>query len=248
MASWMRYRGATVEFIGASGADVAGGWAARELRDRGVDTSRVIATGATPIVVSATDTDDSARDRRLIVDQGGPLRISREHLEKISPGDMLHVPCFMLYREDLRDLTISILNEANKRQALISLDLNSAVGMRRFGIDALASLLEKVRPWAILMNSEEYAAIRLRSTALKESICIIHRGPAATLVRGRGGDHSRPVEPADVIDSTGAGDAFAAGFLWASMRGMTLLRAVDEGHALASQCLGLVGGSSPLQR
>jgi len=42
---------------------------------------------------------------------------------------------------------------------------------------------------------------------------VVKRGARGCIVRSRSEEREYPAEPADVVDSTGAGDAFAAGFL-----------------------------------
>jgi len=48
-------------------------------------------------------------------------------------------------------------------------------------------------------------------------------------------------EPADVLDSTGAGDAFAAGYLAARTRGASVANAIVEGNRLGAQAVQQIG-------
>ena len=49
----------------------------------------------------------------------------------------------------------------------------------------------------------------------------------------------------DAVDTTGAGDAFAAGYLAGVLRGDQVGRALDRGHELAARACGVVGGRPP---
>ena len=51
-----------------------------------------------------------------------------------------------------------------------------------------------------------------------------------------------PAEPVDVVDTTGAGDAFAAGFLSARLDGAGPREALEAGCRLAARAVAQVGG------
>jgi sugar/nucleoside kinase (ribokinase family) len=61
---------------------------------------------------------------------------------------------------------------------------------------------------------------------------VVKRGAQGAAARWQGGDTEYPGIPADVVDPTGAGDAFDAGFLAARLAGGT----VEEALALACAC------------
>jgi len=46
---------------------------------------------------------------------------------------------------------------------------------------------------------------------------------------------------ADVLDTTGAGDGFAAGFMYGYVRNMGAERALQLGHLVASKVVGVIG-------
>ncbi|MEI7541107.1 MAG: PfkB family carbohydrate kinase, partial [Actinomycetes bacterium] len=55
-----------------------------------------------------------------------------------------------------------------------------------------------------------------------------------------------PAEEVDVVDTTGAGDSFAAGFISAWFEEPHLERAIKRGIVQASICIGSVGARPPL--
>ena len=80
---------------------------------------------------------------------------------------------------------------------------------------------------------------------------VLKDGPRpTTVVEPDGSRLEVPVEPvAGVRDSTGAGDAFAAGWLSARMDGLGARARVERGHALARQVLTSPGaGAGPPAR
>jgi ribokinase len=63
---------------------------------------------------------------------------------------------------------------------------------------------------------------------------VVTRGPGSVVIHDRDGSTAYPAQPVAVVDTTGAGDAFAAGFLWQVAGGGTLGEAAAVGIAWAS--------------
>jgi sugar/nucleoside kinase (ribokinase family) len=76
-------------------------------------------------------------------------------------------------------------------------------------------------------------------------LVLVHDGPRPTRVRTRTGTWEVPVEPISPLDTTGCGDAFAAGVLAGWRAGSPVLDAVRNGHAAAAVVAGVVGAQPP---
>jgi ribokinase len=80
-----------------------------------------------------------------------------------------------------------------------------------------------------------------RQLAARHRVVAVSLGADGALwVEGSGVVH-RPVRPATVVDTTGAGDAFAAGLLAAWLRGADAADALDAGLARAAAVVGRPG-------
>ena len=91
--------------------------------------------------------------------------------------------------------------------APVSVDLSSWSAIRDFGPERFRALLEEIAPDVVFANEDEDEIL---GGAIAGSRWIVKRGPAGASFDG----DEREAEPvAAVVDSTGAGDAFAAGWL-----------------------------------
>jgi sugar/nucleoside kinase (ribokinase family) len=75
---------------------------------------------------------------------------------------------------------------------------------------------------------------------------VVKLGAAGSRVVGNGDELRAAARRARVVDTTGAGDAFNAGFLVARLRGASLGRALALGNRLGAQSIGHAGGIAGL--
>ena len=74
-------------------------------------------------------------------------------------------------------------------------------------------------------------------------VVVIKRGSMGAIAKTRGFDSiSVPAVPASVVDTTGAGDSFAAGFIATYAESHDLTAALIAGTQLAAGCVAIVGG------
>ena len=72
---------------------------------------------------------------------------------------------------------------------------------------------------------------------------VVKAGPEGCYVNGEDGVFHLPALPVEVVDSTGAGDNFVAGFLSGLLRGEDLRGCAERGRERASECLLWMGAS-----
>ena len=89
----------------------------------------------------------------------------------------------------------------------VSIDLSSWSAIRDFGPERFCSLLEELAPDVVFANEEEESIVGGR---IGDGYWIVKRGPAGASFDG---DERAALPTERVLDSTGAGDAFAAGWL-----------------------------------
>ena len=115
--------------------------------------------------------------------------------------------------------------------------------MRDLGADILATLMRELRPAVVFANADEAAlASELGVDPAGAAVYVVKRGGDPVVVHVDGHRAEVPVERvADVLDSTGAGDAFAAGYIVAALGGASPHESARAGSVLAISALRRAG-------
>ncbi len=206
VAAWAVDCGAPARWVGKRGDDDAGRLAEARLRARGVELAGVTVPAGNGVIVSLVDPDG---ERTMCPDRGVATELTPAEVE---PGWLegctwLHVSGYALFRPPVRDAAVRAVRLARDGGARISIDLASWSGIRDAGARPLRELVERLAPDVVFCNEDEDEAIGGRWS-----------GPAWILKRGARGcsfdGEERSARPVDeIVDSTGAGDALAAGWL-----------------------------------
>jgi sugar/nucleoside kinase (ribokinase family) len=249
-AAWLSRVGEPTTFIGAIGDDAAGQSQLEELHRLGVDVrfrvDRTRPTGTCLVLVAPTG------ERTMVPDPGANLALL-EHdvpVEEFRSGDHLHVSGYALLR-DSRDAALHALGAATTAGMTVSVGAASAAPLELLGG---AAFLEMVPQGALLFANEKEAAVLVGAPAATTELAQRLAGATrqAVVTAGSGlaawsngeASYALSAEPLDrpELDTTGAGDAFAAGFLAARGRDATPEVCLRDGHALAAAACRTTGG------
>ena len=232
VAAWAAALGADGRCIAKRGDDAAGELVVRELTARGVDVVGPVAHGSTGVVVSLVGDGD----RSLASDRGVAPSFTPDELDPAwLDCDALHVSGYALLRAPLADTAREAVRIARERGAGISVDLAAWTEIRKVGAVEFRELLDAVAPDVLFATEAEWEI--LGGAYLTAPTGVIKRGPrGATVVTEDARLDLAPVE-ADVVDTTGAGDAFAAGFLL----GGSLEERARRGLEAAARCVATIG-------
>ncbi len=215
VAAWACELGATARFVGKRGDDIAGRLVAAELLGRGVEVVGP-ADGRTGVVVSIA----SAGDRTMASDRGTAPHLEPHELHDAwFDCDVLHLSGYSLLREPIAATAVAAARVARRHGASISVDLSTWT----LADDAFRARVREVAPDVVFANQLERAAVGDLDTRW-----VLKRGAGGIRVDGR--DH--PALASTAIDTTGAGDALAAGFL---------VGGVELGLEAAARCCGRLG-------
>jgi ribokinase len=249
-AAWLTRVGVDSVFVGAIGDDAAGQSQLESLHTLGVDVrfrvDRTRPTGTCLVLVAPTG------ERTMVPDPGANLALEEFDvpIDEFAPGDHLHVSGYALLR-DSRDAGLHALSAAVEAGLTVSVGAASAAPLGVLGAEPFLRLLPSEA--LLFANEKEAAVLTGREGTALELATALAGGGRQVVVTGGSGDAAwsdgsdaatMAAEPLDrpELDTTGAGDAFAAGFLAARGRDASPAVCLRDGHALAAAACRTTGG------
>jgi ribokinase len=233
VAAWAVSLGADARCIAKRGDDAAGELVARELESRGIELVGPVAAGTTGVVVSIVEDGE----RSMASDRGVAPTLSSEKLDAtwLNACDVLHLSGYALLRAPIVDAALLAARIARERGARVSVDVAAWTEIRAFGPVRFRELLDALAPDVLFATEAEWEM--LGGAYLTAPTGVIKRGARGCIVVTEDARLDLAPLETDVVDTTGAGDAFAAGFLL----GGSLEAAARRGLECAARCVARVG-------
>jgi sugar/nucleoside kinase (ribokinase family) len=239
-AAWLAAAGAEVTLVGRVGDDERGRAAVDELRAAGVDTRVALdpdrPTGTCLVLI------DPDGERTMAPDAGANDGLGAEDV----PGDLLagaahlHVAGYALLREGSRAAARAAIEGASRAGIGVSVDPSSSAlldaGFLELAEGAGLLLPNASEAHALTGESDPEAAGRALAKRFGEVVVTLGPG-GAVWTDGEEVLRTAAVEVGQVEDSTGAGDAFAAGFLKERVSGASTAEALAAGCKLAARAV-----------
>jgi ribokinase len=226
------------------------------------DPLRTVAVGDLPAEVRAGLITDPGRptgrcvvlvhadgERTMVPDAGANAGLVPDDVraDLLRPGRHLHVSGYALFGAG-HAAARHALAAARAAGLTVSVDAASTGPLRAAGVDAFlgwvgtdALLFANVDEAEVLTGLADPAEAA-RSLAARVGAAVVKLGDRGALGAGPGGLATARAGPVRVVDTTGAGDAFAAGYLDAIGRGADAMAALSAGNALAAEACGRIGG------
>ncbi|WP_329000275.1 PfkB family carbohydrate kinase [Kribbella sp. NBC_00709] len=226
--------GTSTRFVGRVGDDAAGAALVQDLVDAGVD-ARVQRQGSTGTIVILVD---DAGERTMYPDRAAAAELTDVPDAWLSGADVIHLSAYSLAGPSL-----SVLRRASgiaqAEGAILTVDASSIALIDALGPTRFRDLIRILRPTYIFANGIEADVGDLRGLAEPGTTVVVKNGVEPTEIHLDGAKTvTVDVSPVgEVLDTTGAGDAFAAAFLSAVLAGADAVEAVRAGHGLASRVL-----------
>ncbi len=227
VAAWAAELGARARFIGVQADDDGGRLAAAALATRGVELAGPV-TRCAGVVVSIVG---PGGERTMASDRGGGAGLRSEELDPAwLQCDHLHVSGYALAAEPMRAAAGRAVELAREHGARVSVDIAASTLVEALGVKTFRALLAVLAADVVFCNDDED---RVVGGPVPGSVWVVKHGAAGASVDGA---HHEARAAVDAIDSTGAGDAFAAGWI---VGGIAL------GLETAARCVAQPGAMPP---
>jgi sugar/nucleoside kinase (ribokinase family) len=239
--------GLRVAFIGKTGADEFGRFVTAQLESRGVDTSGIVIdkqvkTGLSVIL-------SRGNDRAILTHLGSiaALRFEEINLSLLFRARHLHLGSYFLLDALLPDIP-ELFNQAHALHLTVSLDTNYDPSEQwNSGLAATLAHTDIFLP-----NATELQGITgtinldtaLQIIGKQVPLVAVKLGPEGAIAQHNAHIFRAGPLPVAMVDTTGAGDSFDAGFIYGYLAGWDLARTLRLGCVCGSLSTRTAGGTA----
>jgi sugar/nucleoside kinase (ribokinase family) len=237
--------GGRAGFLGLAGADRLGALFIDDLRASGVEAFVPLESGAPTarclILVSA----DGQRSMCTFPGAAHMLAVAQVDPRAVSGAAILYLEGYLWDSASAREAmerAIAISRAAGRKVALTPSDIAC---VERCG-GHFRGLIGSGRVDMLFLNEAEAIALAnaqdveaaIATLARQVELLVVTRGAGGATAVSRGMTATAPAHPVErIVDTTGAGDMFAAGFLFAQARGRPLSDCLQLGARLAAEII-----------
>jgi sugar/nucleoside kinase (ribokinase family) len=245
-ACWLGSTGNDVVFVGRVGSDAAGQQFIAELDRCHVRHGEMIVDDATTGIVVVLV--DKKGERTMFPDSGANGLLSAKDVPPLDGISGVFLSGYSLYNSKTSTVVSEIVGSVKEGTVPLIFDPASVGPMRNFGRERVLDFIRNVD--CLILNRDEARFLSdlddVRQSAeflhsLTPTVVIKLGSEGAIGISRDGGIIESPSTAREVIDSTGAGDAFAAGFLPIWLTKNDLSEALINGNRLAGECVAILG-------
>jgi len=247
VAAWLTRTDARSTIVSHVGDDPAGAAIVAEFDALGVSHGDLVIPGETSGVVVVLV--DSSGERTMFPDKGANSRLTAQDLPDLNSFQAVYVSGYALLNPLARDGVLAMIEKIKADGLPIYFDPASVGAMKDVADKELHNWFSMMD---VLFVNEEESIYLTGSVDIERAlnylldfsqVVVIKRGSAGAIAKARGFDSiSLPAVAATVVDTTGAGDSFAAGFIASYSENHDLTAALQAGGELAAGCVAIVGG------
>lgn len=217
--------GGKAAFIGKVGDDVLGHFLKETLEGYGVDTAPLFMTNEARTGVTFVTLEPSGeRSFSFYIDPSADRFLRKEDLDPslFKNNKIFHFGSISLISEPSRSATLWAIDKAKEAGMLVSYDPNLRLGLWESEDQARETILSVLPSADILKVSDEELTFLTGDASLEKGLAKLPEVPLALLTLGgegsiysfKGETGKVPALRCQVVDTTGAGDAFVSGILY----------------------------------
>jgi len=233
--------GVETAFIGTVGKDEMGDFFEKDMIKHNTIPQLSKSDTRTGLAVALVTPD---AERTFATYLGAAVELSAESLnpETFKGYDIFHIEGYLVQNYDLIETAINYAKEAGCR---VSIDLAS-FNVVEANLDFLKKMVKNVD--IVFANEEEAKAFTgkepegaLEDIAADVDIAVVKTGKTGSMVKNNGIVYRAGVIKADSIDTTGAGDLYASGFLYGMSKGLSFDKCAEVGAVVAGNVIEVIG-------
>jgi sugar/nucleoside kinase (ribokinase family) len=246
VASWLSRTEAEATIVGHVGSDAAGSALVSEFDQLGVrHKNLVVDKGSSGVVVVLVD---PTGERTMFPDNGANSGLHIGDLPDLSNFNAVYISGYSPLDPLSRPGILEMITRIRAAGIPIYFDPASVGGMMEVPLAEVKSWIRLVD--VLLLNEEEalYLTGETNSESALEKLLedcetvVIKRGSAGAIGKARASTLvTVPAVKTDVVDTTGAGDSFAAGFIAHYTSTLNMKHGLEAGAAVAAKCVADVG-------
>ena len=230
-------------FIGKIGDDEVGAFFKNDMLHNNISPILITGENATGVAAAMISTD---AERTFATFLGAAIELSTEDIDQefFKEYDILHIEGYLVQNNALLEGALKL---AKKMGLTVSLDLASYNVVE----DNLAFLQKMVEKYVdiVFANEEEARAFTLLNDPMEAlekisnscEIAVVKVGKNGSLVKKDGEVYTISINPVKSIDTTGAGDLYASGFLYGYIKDMSMTDCGFMGSLLSSKVIQVIG-------
>ena len=186
-------------------------------------------------------------ERTMLTDLGTAIQLaSVEHFRtSISQAKILYLTGYLMFG-DMRQRMLEAIAIAKEHHVLVALDVADPSVIAALRDDMYAVIQEHVD--IVFLNEKEAQALcgGTPESAIEElsqmcSVVVVKLGSKGSMVRVGAEEARAEVFRVKAVDTTGAGDSYAAGFLYGYVHGLPLSKTVQLASRVAAQAVSQLG-------
>lgn len=235
---WVSRDGGEAALYAVRGDDAFGTVFEQEVSRESVETNLKVKPGETGLCVSIAEADERTMYTRRGVNDDISFEDVEGWVDSMNGAEVLFVRGYALRRDPMRSVLFRLLEEVEGPEIWFNPGAPNLAAL-----DDVTRLLPLVD--LVVMNEEEERELT-RETPMDELLgtvreVVVTRGSGEATAYVGMEDFSAAPEPVEVVDVTGAGDAFAAGYASAYMRGDSVEERLRNGHRIAGKAVSRMG-------
>jgi len=246
--------GAKVALVASVGDDAAGDFIKKKLASEGIDicgiiTNKEAASSYTFIMI------DSKGKRRYLHHIGANTKLTDNDIsdELLARVRLLHIGGSFLMPGMDGEPTARLIKRAKNLGAITAIDTayNKTIDAERLIAPSLAMVdifLPSIEEAQLISGKQNHEDILAYFERYNIPIFGIKLGSQGCIIKHNGQTFKLPCLKVDVVDTSGAGDSFIAGFIYGYLHGWDIRKSANFANAVAAHCVQVIGCSNGIPK